>query len=71
MKFLLHIRWWLKLHHFGGSKYILRIHPVAKLNSNTLQEMILAALVEVDYSGGKTISCVCDIAKQTLLFMEN
>ena len=36
--------------HFGGPKYILRIHPIAKLNSNTFKEMILAALVTVDYS---------------------
>ena len=49
--------------HFGGPKYILRIHPVAKLNSDKLREMILEALVAVHNAGGTTISCVCDNCK--------
>ena len=46
--------------HFGGPKYILRIHPVAKLNSDQLKEILLHALVTVRNAGGTTISCVCD-----------
>ena len=49
--------------HYGGPKYILRIHPVAKLNSATLGKMVLEALLVVYNAGGKTISCVCDNCK--------
>lgn len=46
--------------HFGGPKYILRIYPVAKLNSDQLKEILLEALVAVSNAGGTIISCVCD-----------
>ena len=46
--------------HFGGPKYILRIYPVTKLNSDQLKEILLAAVVAVSNVGGTTISCVCD-----------
>ena len=46
--------------HFGGPKYILRIHTVVKLNSDQLKEILLHALVAVCNAGGTTISCVCD-----------
>lgn len=46
--------------HYGGPKYILRIHPVAKLNSDQLKEILLEALVAVRNAGGTIISCVCD-----------
>ena len=49
--------------HYGGPKYILRIHPVAKLNSATLGKMVLEALLAVYNAEGKTISCVCDNCK--------
>ena len=48
--------------HYGGPKYILvlRIHPVAKLNSNQLKDILLEALAAVSNAGGTTISCICD-----------
>ena len=46
--------------YFGGPKYILRIHPVAKLNSDQLKGIILEALVAVSNAGGTTISCIYD-----------
>ena len=30
--------------HYGGPKYMLRIYPVAKLNSNQLKDILLEAL---------------------------
>ena len=49
--------------HFGGPKYILRIYPVAKLNSDQLKEVLLEALVAVTNAGGTIISCVDDNSK--------
>ena len=49
--------------HFGGSKYILRIYPVAKLDSNQVKEVLLEALVAVTNAGGTIISCVSDNCK--------
>ena len=46
--------------HFGGPKYILRIHPVAKLISNQLKDILLEALAAVSNTGDTTISCICD-----------
>lgn len=46
--------------HFGGPKYILRIYPVAKLNSDQLKEILVEALVAVSDAGGTIISCVGD-----------
>ena len=47
--------------HFGGPKYILRIHPVAKLNSDQLKGiLLLEALASVSNAGGTTISCIYD-----------
>ena len=46
--------------HFGGPKYILHIYPVAKLNSDQLKEILLAAVIAVSNVGGIIISCVCD-----------
>ena len=50
--------------HFGGPKYTLRIHPVAKHNSDKLREMILEALV-------LRFPVYVTIAKQMFPFMEN
>ena len=46
--------------HFGGPKYILRIHPVAKRNSDQLKDILLEALAAVSNAGDTTISCICD-----------
>ena len=46
-----------------GPKLFLRIYPVAKTNLHTLTEMILKALVTVDNSTCKTVSCVYDNCK--------
>ena len=54
-----------------GPKYILRIQSVAKLNSVTLKEMVIKALVAVCHSGGKRFPVYVTIAKQTMLFVEN
>ena len=53
--------------HFAGLKYILHNHPVAKLNSGTLKEVILEALVTVDDFVGKTISSVCHKCKTNVV----
>ena len=42
--------------HFGGPKYILRIYPVAKLDSDQLKEFLLEASVAVTNTGGTIIS---------------
>ena len=44
--------------HFGGPKYLLRIYPVAELDSDQLKEVLLEALVAVTNAGGTIISCV-------------
>ena len=49
--------------HFGGPKYILRIYPVAKLDSDQLKKVLLEALVAVTNAGGTIISCVGDNCK--------
>ena len=49
--------------HFGGPKYILRIYPVAKLDSDQLKKILLEALVAVTNAGGTIISCVGDNCK--------
>lgn len=46
--------------HFGGPKYILSIHPVAKLNSDQLKDILIEALIAIKNAGGIIISCVCD-----------
>ena len=46
--------------HFGGPRYILRIYPVTKLNSDQLKKFLLEALVAVNNAGGCIISCVGD-----------
>ena len=42
--------------HFGGPKYILRIYPVAKLDSDQLKEFLLEASIAVTNAGGTIIS---------------
>ena len=49
--------------HFGGPKYILRIYPVAKLDSDQIKEVLLEALVAVTNAGGTIISYVGDNCK--------
>ena len=49
--------------HFGGPKYILRIYPVAKLDSDQLKEVLLKALAAVTNADGNIISCVGDNCK--------
>ena len=49
--------------HFSGPKYILRIYPVAKLDSDQLKKVLLEALVAVTNAGGTIISCVGDNCK--------
>ncbi len=46
--------------HFGGPKYILRIYPVAKLNSDQLKAILLEAVVVVSNADGIIISGECD-----------
>ena len=53
--------------HFGGPKYILRIHLVAKLNSDQLKDILLEALAAVSNAGGTTISCICDNCNTNVL----
>ena len=43
--------------------YLLRIYPVAKLDSDQLQEVLPEALVAVTNAGGSIISCVRDNCK--------
>ena len=53
--------------HFGAPKYILRIYPVAKLDSDQLKEVLLGALVAVTNAGGTMISCVGDNCKTNVV----
>ena len=41
--------------YFDGPKYILRIHPAAKLNSNRLKDILLEAFAAVSNAAGTTI----------------
>ena len=45
---------------FWCPKYIISIHPVAKLNSDQLKGILLNALAAVSSAGGTIISCICD-----------
>ncbi|XP_076811672.1 uncharacterized protein LOC143458706 [Clavelina lepadiformis] len=54
--------------HFGGPRYILRIYPVAKLNSDQLKQILLEALMErhILHDGSELISamlCVVSIVQ--------
>ncbi len=46
--------------HHGGPRYILRVIPVAKLNAEDLQAILLEATQVVNDAGGRTISFICD-----------
>ena len=46
--------------HFGGPRYILRACPVAKLNSESLKDIILEATHTIVRIGGNPISYICD-----------
>ena len=46
--------------HFGGPRYILRVCPVAKLNSDGLKDIILEATYAIVRLGGTPISLICD-----------
>ncbi|KAI6652493.1 hypothetical protein LOD99_7507 [Oopsacas minuta] len=52
--------------HFGGLKYILSIHPVAKLNSDQLKGILLEALAAVSNAGDTTIFVYVTIAYKCL-----
>ena len=46
--------------HYGGSRYIIRIIPVACLKFYQLKEMLLEAAYAVRKNGGYIISFICD-----------
>ena len=46
--------------HFGGPRYILRVHPVSKLNSESLKVMLIESLTAIVRAGGTPLSIICD-----------
>ena len=46
--------------HHGGSRYVFRVHPVAKLNAEEQQGMLLEAIAEIRSKGGDIVSLICD-----------
>ena len=46
--------------HYGGPRYILRVCPVAKLNSESLKNILQEAMYVIIKSGGSIISLICD-----------
>ena len=48
--------------HHGGPRYVFRVHPVAKLNAEEQQGMLLEAISEIRSKGGDIVSLICDNA---------
>ena len=48
--------------HHGGPSYAFRVHPVAKLNAEEQQGMLLEAISEIRSKGGDVVSLICDNA---------
>ena len=46
--------------HHGGPKYVLRIIPVAKLNSETLENILIEATQAIVNAGGIPVALICD-----------
>ena len=46
--------------HFGGPRYILRVHPVSKPNSESLKVMLIESLTAIVRAGGTPLSIICD-----------
>ena len=46
--------------HHAGPRYVFRVHPVAKLNAEELQNMLLEAVSVIKSKGGDIVSLVCD-----------
>ena len=46
--------------HHGGPKYVLRVIPVAKLNAEDLEKILLEATRAVADAGGVPVSLICD-----------
>ena len=46
--------------HFGGPRFILRVCPVAKLDADTLKDIVLEAITVIVNAGGTPISIICD-----------
>ena len=48
--------------HHGGPRYVLRVHPVAKLNATEQYQMLLDAISVIKKNGGVIISLISDNA---------
>ena len=48
--------------HHGGPRYVFRVHPVAKLNAEEQQGMLLKTISEIRSKGGDIVSLTCDNA---------
>ena len=46
--------------HFGGPRYILRVHPVSKLSTESLKVMLIESLTTIVRAGGTPLSIICD-----------
>ena len=46
--------------HHGSPRYVFLVHPVAKLNAEELQNMLLEAISVIKSKGGDIVSLVCD-----------
>ena len=46
--------------HFGGPRYILRVHPVSKPNSESLKVMLIKSLTAIVRAEGTPLSIICD-----------
>ena len=46
--------------HFGGPRYILRVCPVSKLNSESLRKILLETTHAILKCGGTPVSFICD-----------
>ena len=48
--------------HHGGPRYVLRVHPIAKLNATEQYQMLLDAISVIKKNGGVIISLISDNA---------
>ena len=46
--------------HYGGPRYIFRLHPTHKLNAKQLQQMLMEAVASITAKGGTVISLISD-----------